>query len=235
MDENIFRLQDLDAVSFQYPPKSTRFTDVLRTVLFFCADMSAGSLASFNPTITSQLGWTARRAQVMTIPVWVTGIVGGLTASLAGGRFNQRWPLIFPAILCSLAGWCIHFKQVQPTGVRYFAQFLISFGTFIQMPIYIGILTANLRGRAANSIGTAILLGLGNCANFVSSNVFITTQAPKYPVGFGTGMGITAFAFPLMLILIFCFIKHNKKIDAKRAALAPGEELDDQVDYKYVF
>ena len=40
----------------------------ITTLLFFCADMSAGSLSSFNPTILSQLGWTKRRAQVMTIP-----------------------------------------------------------------------------------------------------------------------------------------------------------------------
>jgi Major Facilitator Superfamily len=40
----------------------------ITTLLFFCADMSAGSLSSFNPTILSQLGWTRRRAQVMTIP-----------------------------------------------------------------------------------------------------------------------------------------------------------------------
>lgn len=40
----------------------------ITTLLFFCADMSAGSLSSFNPTILLQLGWTKRRAQVMTIP-----------------------------------------------------------------------------------------------------------------------------------------------------------------------
>lgn len=40
----------------------------ITTLLFFCADMSAGSLSSFNPTILSQLGWRKRRAQVMTIP-----------------------------------------------------------------------------------------------------------------------------------------------------------------------
>lgn len=135
--------------------------------MFFCADMSAGSLSSFNPTITSQLGWTSRRAQVMTIPIWVVAIVGGLSASFASGRLNKRWPLILPAICSSVAGWAIHYRQVEPAGVRYFAQFLISFGTFIQMPIYIGMLTANLRGRAAQSIGTAVSFGLGNCANFV--------------------------------------------------------------------
>jgi len=204
------------------------------TLLFFCADMSAGSLSSFNPTILSQLGWTKRRAQVMTIPVWIVGIVGALTSSLVVGKFNKRWPFILVAICFSITGWVIHYCQVQPASVRYFAQFLISFGTFVQMPLYIGLLTANLRGRAFLSFGTALQFGLGNCANFVSSNVFITTQAPKYPVGFGTGLGITCFSVPVMLLVLTVFTRHNRKIDAKRAALALGKELDDQIDYKYV-
>ncbi|KAF7533668.1 hypothetical protein G7054_g6880 [Neopestalotiopsis clavispora] len=204
----------------------------LLTLLFFCADMSAGSLSSFNPTILSQLGWTARRAQVMTIPVWIIGIVGALTTTLLSGRLNTRWPFILPAILVSTIGWILHLKQVNPPGVRYFAQFLISFGTFVCMPLYIGMLTANMRGRASQSFGTAVLLGIGNCANFVSSNVFITTQSPRYPVGFGTGLGITALSFPVMLFTMFVFISHNKKMDKKVAA---GEELDDQVDYKLVY
>jgi cyanate permease len=207
----------------------------LLTLLFFCADMSAGSLSSFNPTILSQLGWTSRRAQVMTIPVWIVGIVGALTTTLAAGRMNKRWPFILPAILVSCVGWIIHLCQIDPPGVRYFAQFIISLGTFVQMPLHIGMLTANLRGRASQSFGTAVQLGLGNCANFVASNVFITTQSPRYPVGFGTGLGITAFSFPVMLFTMFVFIMHNRKIDRKMAALAPGEELDDQVDYKLVF
>lgn len=50
-------------------------------------------------------------------------------------------------------------------------------------------------------------------------------------MGFGVGLGITVFSFPLMLLMIFITLRHNKKIDARKAA---GEELDDQVDYKYV-
>lgn len=103
------------------------------------------------------------------------------------------------------------------------------------MPLYTGWLTAILCGKAFLSFGTALQFGLGNCANFVSSNVFITTQAPKYPVGFGTGLNITAFAAIVQVFTMWLFGRHNEIIDKKAAALGPGEELDDQIDYKYVF
>ncbi|CAG8955404.1 hypothetical protein HYFRA_00010268 [Hymenoscyphus fraxineus] len=203
-----------------------------RTLLFFCADMSAGSLSAFNPTILSQVGWTSRRAQVMTIPVWIIGIVGGLLTSLLSGRTNKRWPFILPAILISLLGWIIHYLHLSPPSIRYFAQFLISFGTFVQMPLYIGLLTANLRGRAYQSLGTALQLGIGNCANFVSSNVFIKEQAPRYPVGFGVGLGITVLAFPVMMGVVWGAWVHNRKLQMR---LDRGEVFDDQVDFMYVY
>lgn len=170
------------------------------------------------------------------MPVWIVGIMGALCSCWLSGRINKRWPFILPAICVSLVGWVIHYKQVQPAQVRYLAQFLISFGTYITMPLYIGLLTANLRGRASRSFGTAIQLGLGNCANFVSSNIFITTQAPKYPVGFGTGLAITAFSFPLMLFVMLLFTIHNGKLAARSADLgSDAGELDEHRDYVYIF
>ncbi|PGG99238.1 hypothetical protein AJ79_08630 [Helicocarpus griseus UAMH5409] len=214
----------------------------LLTTLFFCADMSAGSLSSFNPTILSQLGWTAKRAQVMTIPVWIIGIVGGIIAALGVGKYNNRTAYILPSILFSILGWVLNYLQIDPPAVRYFAQFCISLGTFVQMPLYSGLLMANIRGKAAVSFGSAVQFGIGNCANFVASNVFINTQKPRYPVGFGTGLGITCFSFPLMLVLVGLFWRHNREYDRKvAAAIAAARDggqvettWDDQVYYRYV-
>lgn len=109
----------------------------LCTALFFFADLSAGSLSSFNPTILSQLGWTAKRAQVMTIPIWIFGTVVALTCNFLAGRLNMRWPFLLAAMSASTAGWCIHLAFLS-YPVRYLAQFLISAGTFVAMPMYVG-------------------------------------------------------------------------------------------------
>jgi hypothetical protein len=74
-------------------------------------------------------------------------------------------------------------------------------------------------------------LGIGNCANFISSNVFIRKQAPKYPIAFRTGTTMTALCFPVLFLTLFVFIRHNRKIDKKAAA---GETLGDQ-DFKFVY
>ena len=106
----------------------------LCTILFFLADVSAGSLSSFNPTILNELGWTAKWAQVMTIPIWIVGTVVALTCNLLAGRLNCRWPFLLAAMCASTAGWCIHLALLS-SPVRYFAQFMISAGTFVAMPV----------------------------------------------------------------------------------------------------
>ena len=64
-----------------------------------------------------------------------------------------------------------------------------------------------------------------------SFTVFIAKEAPRYPTGFASGLGLTVAAIPLLMLCTFLFWRHNKKIDARIAA---GEVLNDQVDYKYV-
>lgn len=43
---------------------------------------------------------------------------------------------------------------------------------------------------------------------------------------------MTALCFPLLALTVFLFIRHNKEVDRKVAA---GEEINDQIDFKFVY
>ncbi|KFY62337.1 hypothetical protein V497_02458 [Pseudogymnoascus sp. VKM F-4516 (FW-969)] len=203
------------------------------TVVFFCCDMSASSISAFTPTILKELGWTKSTAQVMSIPIWVVGIVFTLSASFLSGKLSIRYPFVFFGIALSLIGWAIQLAQVPAPGVRYFALFAIASGAFMQMPILIGWLNANLRGRPAQAVGAAVQLGIGNCANFISSNVFILDEAPRYPTGFTAGLAITAVGGGVLIIVVLLMAWHNSRL-AKSEQV--GEERDEhnQENYRYL-
>ena len=160
-------------------------------LMFFCCDMTAASIASFTPTILTELGWKAERAQVMSIPIWVVGFIFELGAGILSSRTGWRFPFILFGIILATIGWSIQIVYSESkglaAGVRYFSLFAMSAGTFLQMAMTTSWMTNNLRGRASIAIGVAIILGFGNCANFVASNVFVKNQAPFYPTGFRTG------------------------------------------------
>ncbi|UKZ58673.1 uncharacterized protein TrAtP1_000003 [Trichoderma atroviride] len=202
------------------------------TLIYFCADMGAASISSFTPTILAQLGWSASRAQVMSIPIWMVGIVVTLSTSYASGKLSLRWPFVLIGAIFSLIGWCIQYTQVQPPAVRYFALYIIAFGSFMQFPILIGWLNSNLRGRPQQAVASAVQLGMGNCANFVASNVFITKQAPKYPTGFATGVGFATLAAVSILLVTGALAWHNRQFDRKHRDRV--ENMEDQENFRYM-
>jgi MFS family permease len=204
--------------------------------MFFCCDMTAASMSSFIPTILTELGWKAAKAQAMSIPIWLTGIVFQVFSCWVSGRIGWRFPFVLFGISLVMVGWIIQVvyseSKGMAAGIRYFSLFAMSAGTFLQMAMTTSWMTNNLRGRASVGVGTAIILGLGNCANFVASNVFIKKEAPFYPTGFRTALGLTMAGAVICMIFVGILWIHNQKLYKKRKEVG-GE--DDQEEYVYQY
>ncbi|KAI4598538.1 hypothetical protein KJ359_002949 [Pestalotiopsis sp. 9143b] len=134
-----------------------------------------------------------------------------------------------------LIGWIIMRVYVRQAGVRYLALFFMSMGTFPQMPIFMAWLSANLRGHKYLAVGMAWMVGFGNCANFISSNVFIKAEAPRYVTGFTNGLVFTIVGMLLTLLGCALLVVKNKKREAARARMTGAErEVYDDVYFKFV-
>lgn len=78
------------------------------------------------------------------------------------------------------------------------------------------------------------MIGFGNAANIVSSNVFLTTEAPKYPTGFTTGLIFTALGFFLVCTGTLLLFQLNRTRDRKRIAMSNDEkEIDDNRHFRF--
>jgi hypothetical protein len=183
----------------------------LFTLMFFCCDVTASAISAFAPTILVELGYESTIAQLMTMPVWASGIIVSFTLTWIASRLNIRYPFIVGSILFQISGWTIMKVYPPQPGVRYLALFFMSMGTFAQMPLLMGWLSANLRGRKYLAVGMAWQVGFGNCANFVSSNMFITGERPRYPTGIATGLSLTCFGFALAVFATSLLMYLNKK------------------------
>jgi hypothetical protein len=98
----------------------------------------------------------------------------------------------------------------------------------------------NLAPSSKRAVGMALLISVGNFGgiagmqrspreyNTISlimfrtgSNIYIASQAPKYPTGFGTGLGISVAAIIMAFVLRKAFERENNK---RRAMLAEEGE-----------
>jgi len=189
----------------------------LNIVMYFGADMSAAAISQFSPTILSELGWTANEANLRNVPIWLVGALIAVTANILAGRLRLRFPFILAGATLCTVGWAIQLSQVSPSGVRYFALYLIATGAFVQLPMCVAWLSANLVGRPRKAVAHALQIGFGNSANFVSANVFITGQRPRYPTGFTTGLVITLVGLGAACVLEYTLWRKNKAADEREA------------------
>lgn len=172
------------------------------------------STSFFTPTILRQLGWTAVHAQVMSIPIYIVACMTTLITAICTDRLRHRYTFTMIGIVVATIGYVILLAQKNvPVGGRYFALYLVTAGGYITQPVTIVWLNNNMGGHYKRSISAAMQIGFGNCGGIVASNIYITGQAPTYPVGFGvslallwlSGLACTAFFFGLRM--------ENKKRD----------------------
>lgn len=68
----------------------------------------------------------------------------------------------------------------------------------------------------------ALLISIGNFGGIAGSNIYIASQAPKYPTGFGTGLGMSVAAIIMAFVLRKAFARENEK--RRRMLDEEGEE-----------
>ena len=74
----------------------------------------------------------------------------------------------------------------------------------------------------------ALLISVGNFGGIAGSNIYIASEAPKYPAGFGTGLTMGCCAIIAAYVLRLLLTAENKK----RIALLEAEgEANIQAKY----
>ena len=86
----------------------------------------------------------------------------------------------------------------------------------------------NLAPSSKRAVGMGLLISVGNLGGIAGSNIYIASQAPKYPTGFGTGLGISIAAIIMAYVLRGACDRENK---ARRKML--DEEGEQAVRARY--
>ncbi|KAK6379530.1 hypothetical protein LTS17_006448 [Exophiala oligosperma] len=173
--------------------------------------------ALFTPTILKQLGWTSIHAQVMSIPIFVVATVCALTTAVLSDKLHHRFSFIIFGCVVATIGYVIllNIHRVA-VGVRYFALYLIISGGYIAQPITLVWVSNNMSGHYKRGVSSAMMVGFGNCGGIIASNMFITSEAPEYHLGYGLGLALVWLCVVSAIILLFYIKKENALRDQGR-------------------
>ena len=221
------------------------FTDdlLISTVMYFGVVNTGYATSFFTPTILKQLGWTSVRAQVLSIPIYIVACIVALITGYCTDRLRHRYAFTIIGVLVASIGYIILLAQDGvPVSVRYLAVYLITTGGYITQPIVLAWLNNNMGGHYKRAISSAMQIGLGNCGGIVASNIYITSQAPTYPVGFGVSLGLLWLcALSCTVFLIGLWFENRKRGRGERNGRLNLEkdELDnlgdDHPGYRFVY
>ncbi|KAA8571571.1 hypothetical protein EYC84_001569 [Monilinia fructicola] len=160
----------------------------------------------FIPTIIQEMGYTAISSQVRSIPIFCVAAATSLVIAYLTDHLQHRFGFTIAGVGIGTVGYIILLCQSHvTTGVKYMACFFITTGGYMTQPVTWTWVANNMAGHYKRSISTAAQIGIGNIGGIIASNIFITNQAPRYPVGYGVSLGMllmcgamcTAFFFGL--------------------------------------
>ncbi|GAE00022.1 vitamin H transporter, putative [Paecilomyces variotii No. 5] len=200
---------------------------------YMAAEETASSLVAFQPTILKDLGWTAASAQVHTIPVYAVAFVLTLSSAWLSDYWQQRYSFTLFGSALIIIGWSIELAQVPAAGVRYAGIFFTASGAFIMMSTIVVWLCVNVGKGVKRSVAMGLLTGFGNCGALISSNVFIASQSPRYPVGFGVGLAFGIVGSIAVTIYYFYLRRENSlrnKLQSVSGKIYTRDELDRMQD-----
>lgn len=98
-------------------------------------------------------------------------------------------------------------------GACYFAIVLACIGEYPITPGASAWISNNLVGPK-RAIGLAFIFSLNNCGGIGSSYIYIASEAPSYPTGFGTSLAFAVAGIIAVGVLELVYGRINRKRDA---------------------
>lgn len=127
------------------------------------------STSFFVPTILRQLGWTALRAQVMSIPIWLTAAVMSLAHAWLSDWVRHRFAFVICGCLWATVGYVILLNMFTvAVGVRYFGVFTLVIGCAVAQPAAVVWVNNTMAGHYKKGISSAMMIGFGNISGIIA-------------------------------------------------------------------
>ncbi|CAN9192511.1 unnamed protein product [Alternaria alternata] len=172
--------------------RKTRVRHVQRAVMninntfcalgFFFINITVQGISLFMPTILNDLGWTATKSQLYSVPPYVCACLIAIAVAFASDKTDRRGIYLAVFTLPAIAGFSIMRWATDP-DVRYGGVFLITIGAFPGGPGFLAWAANNAAGRAVRSVSAAYVVTLGTAGGILATWTYTITDAPRYPTG----------------------------------------------------
>jgi hypothetical protein len=167
-------------------------------------------VALFTPTIINDLGFSAARAQLLSIPPFVCGCISTVIIGIYSDRMNLRGPFVAFGASVSMIGYILAYVTSKP-GLGYAAAIIAATGVFPTIAVILAWAGGNAGGDLKRGVVLAMVIGIGNLGGYVAilsspmvmtwkcsiCSSYIYYQPPRFHKGHGTIIGCLGMRYGL--------------------------------------
>ncbi|KAH1488725.1 hypothetical protein LV164_007429 [Aspergillus fumigatus] len=190
--------------------------------IYFGISAPFSSLSLFTPAITSGLGYTNLRAQLMTVPPWAVAYVVTTAAAWSADHFNSRG--LHSALFSFIGAMGFLASAVLPPDAylhRYGCLIVATSGSFACIPPLLGWLSSNLHSTAGTGLAIALNVSFGAPGQIVGVWIYKANEAKRgYPTGHWANAGLLLFvcAGCVMLRCYYGWLNRRDRASGRRFA-----------------
>ena len=224
-------------------------------LMYMGVDGSLYAFSLFLPSIVSALGYTATKAQLLTVPPYAVAcvmvlllasvvLIQTVLVGLAADRTGRRgvWNISFACIGC--AGFAMLVATRNP-HVAYAGTFLGAIGIYPCISNTITWVGNNVEGVYKRGVVLGTVIAWGNLNGVMSSNIYRSEDAPWYRLGHSVVLGYLAIGLLCGSIINYIFLSIGNKrrrnmTDEHKRSLLEGMSQEDREqladfhpDFKY--
>ncbi|KAI8236565.1 putative transporter [Colletotrichum sp. SAR 10_86] len=146
---------------------------------FFLINITVQGISVFMPTILNDLGWTATKAQLMSVPPYVVACASAVTVAYISDKTRQRGIYLALFSLIAVIGFAI-LRFETDANIRYMAVFFVTAGAFPGGPGFLSWAMNNSAGPSVRAVTSAYVVTIGTIGGIVATWTYTFKDAPKY-------------------------------------------------------
>ncbi|ERT00485.1 hypothetical protein HMPREF1624_03858 [Sporothrix schenckii ATCC 58251] len=202
---------------------------------FFTSSVAINGFGVFLPSIINGLGYTSLQANYMTIPVYVLGAISLLTQVYFSDKLKSRGFFIIGCCVPVAVGYLICVGTAAP-GAGYAGMFILVIGLYPISTLAVTWATNTFSPDSKRAISMPLVYTMADISSLVSSQLYPSTQAPRYVQGNAVSAGLTCVAGFLYTASWYLLKRRNmkKKKLLSEGSTSNGMKGDRSLDSMYI-
>ncbi|KAF8604001.1 MFS general substrate transporter [Ceratobasidium sp. AG-I] len=195
-------------------------------IIYFGLNIALASISVFLPTIIKSFGFTAARAQLLTVPPYALAAIVMMTVSYISDRIQSRGLIMCAMSSTGAIEYLLLLVVKHSQGVRYFAIFLCCAGTYTTIGLALTWFAHNLGAESKKAAGLPLLQIIGQCGSVLGTHAYPTAEGPYYVKGLALCCAFEFLGALMCLVLTISFRRENARRDRIYGPPKAGEPVD---------